>query len=189
VQLVEQVVSGSERYKYIESMSTITYHNEKLDNNALFFYYSKVFPIDLMVEWLSYQKSSNAGNKALARREFSLSLPADDGGEIYMRWLCFPTVESWKSKLTSSIPYPHKMDIGALYSLPLSMKEVQPHRFRPLEKEVITSWELRVHIANISIQYFLHDSPNPLINFSDRLRYRYERLRRHKNLLRRKNYL
>jgi len=119
------------------STTTTIYKDERLDNNALYFYYSKVFPIELMVEWLSYQKSSNAGHKALSRREFSLSLPADDGGEIYMRWLCFPTTDSWKGKLTSSTPFPHKMDIGALYSLPLSMKEVQPHRFKPLEKEVV----------------------------------------------------
>ena len=47
-------------------------------------------------------------------REFSFTLKDD----IYVRYKCFPDAESFSRELKKECPY--KIDIGAVYSLPVS---------------------------------------------------------------------
>ncbi|KAH0486977.1 MAG: uncharacterized protein KVP18_005075 [Porospora cf. gigantea A] len=94
----------------------------------LSFYYDRLFPFEVMANWLSYGKESR-----LPRREFSLSLD----GDIYVRWQCFKDSDAWRQKLVRCSPVAEKMDIGASYAISVAHKNDSPQLFIPLERELV----------------------------------------------------
>eukprot|EP01054_Gregarina_sp_Poly1_P009415 Gregarina_sp_Poly_1__9414@NODE_58_length_17191_cov_34_446508_g49_i0_p7_GENE_NODE_58_length_17191_cov_34_446508_g49_i0NODE_58_length_17191_cov_34_446508_g49_i0_p7_ORF_typecomplete_len339_score50_25DNA_primase_S/PF01896_19/4_9e39_NODE_58_length_17191_cov_34_446508_g49_i084459461 len=83
-------------------------------------YYSQLCPFDLIFEWLR-PDSNNAA--PLDHREFSMSMQKEDGKDIYRRWLSFGDPDSMKAEILRTKPIPHKFDIGAVYSKPVSAKD------------------------------------------------------------------
>ncbi|XP_055388707.1 LOW QUALITY PROTEIN: DNA primase small subunit-like [Condylostylus longicornis] len=120
-------------------------------------YYDRIFPFNLLYKWLTHSSMNTTANsidslsfvedgdsQLLSCREFSMSVSRDED-EFYMRWHSFPNGEALKKKLLSMSPPPHKIDIGAIYSLPVgrakilmkvSQKESGNHFF-PKEKEIV----------------------------------------------------
>ncbi len=71
-------------------------------------YYSRLFPYEAMVRWLSYGNDANAkgdnphnDRDYLKRREVSFTLKDD----IYIRYLCFRDAEDMKLNMTKKRPY------------------------------------------------------------------------------------
>lgn len=96
-------------------------------------YYDRIFPFDLLFQWLSYSRKGNSHR--FNCREFSMVVARGDE-EFYIRWQSFQNGESFKKKILSMFPPPHKMDIGAIYNVPVSQKASIP-LFIPVEKEII----------------------------------------------------
>ena len=78
----------------------------------------RLFPYEQMFEWLSYGNDPDGKNHAkvdptfFLRREWSFTL-ADD---IYIRYNCFRDHREMKAAMMKR--QPHKIDIGAVFSLP-----------------------------------------------------------------------
>lgn len=97
-----------------------------------------------MFKWISYNKLANKENQSLAsleegiaspyfhNREFSFTLAND----VYCRYLCFKTAESFKETLVERVPY--KIDIGAVYNIPPDRHNASDKRaFVPTQKEMV----------------------------------------------------
>eukprot|EP01071_Lankesteria_metandrocarpae_P014417 Lankesteria_metandrocarpae@DN8434_c0_g1_i1.p1 len=105
------------------------------DSHLLRFYYDRIFPFNLLFKWLTYHQMSTDPNY-FAKREFAIVMARGED-DIYSRWNAFKSAQAWRQKIiTQEIP-PHKMDIGALYSIPVSDKQTFSHSFRPLERELV----------------------------------------------------
>uniref|UniRef100_A0A0G4FUD0 DNA primase n=1 Tax=Chromera velia CCMP2878 TaxID=1169474 RepID=A0A0G4FUD0_9ALVE len=73
-----------------------------------------------------------------ARREFSLTIRIMEEkgeGEAYCRFRCYRDAHAWRDELIRQVPI--KIDIGAVYNVPVSEKDALAGRFRPVEKEMI----------------------------------------------------
>lgn len=58
-----------------------------------------------------------------------------DQDEIYLRWQNFKTIDQLKQEIVARIP--HKFDIGAIYNIPISEKEITPIGFKPVQRELV----------------------------------------------------
>ena len=74
-------------------------------------YYARLFPFDLLHQWLSYNNPSE-----FARREFSMTIEPVPGEEIYIRYQSFQTQNELKEAICKRRPT--KIDIGAVYNVP-----------------------------------------------------------------------
>ena len=93
-------------------------------------YYKRLFPHQLMFEWLS--KDEKQPNGYFSFREFSFTLQDD----IYIRYLSFETAAEMEKEICRRNP--HKIDIGAYYTMkPKNHKMAPPGGFRALEKELV----------------------------------------------------
>ena len=88
-------------------------------------YYDRLFPTAHMFNWLA-----GPDTRRMANREWSFTL-ADD---IYVRYCSFATRDDLRAALLSKVPY--KIDIGAIYNVPVSMHQTV-QAFTPLEKELV----------------------------------------------------
>jgi DNA primase small subunit len=77
-------------------------------------YYSRLFPFDMVHQWLSYGGGSN-NNKMFSHREFSFTINPG-GEEIYIRHQSFPTGADLARAVRRRRPI--KIDIGAVFTHP-----------------------------------------------------------------------
>jgi DNA primase small subunit len=113
-------------------------------------YYSRLFPFELLHEWLSYdpsckQKSGKSvGTKVFSRREFSFTIEPTKGEEIYIRYQSFLD----KAELTNAVlkRNPHKIDIGAVFSHPPkdhhTIQGSSQRKFAPVQRELVFDVDL-----------------------------------------------
>eukprot|EP01053_Blabericola_migrator_P002775 Blabericola_migrator_1__2774@NODE_1792_length_3786_cov_44_642915_g1156_i0_p3_GENE_NODE_1792_length_3786_cov_44_642915_g1156_i0NODE_1792_length_3786_cov_44_642915_g1156_i0_p3_ORF_typecomplete_len140_score21_08DNA_primase_S/PF01896_19/0_00019Condensation/PF00668_20/0_058_NODE_1792_length_3786_cov_44_642915_g1156_i080499 len=100
-------------------------------------YYAHLCPFQELVEWL---RPGTQRAAPLMHREFSISMQKEDGKEIYRRWLSFSTADDIKSEILRTKPIPHKFDIGAVYTKPVSAKDNVLNNdtpFRPIAREFV----------------------------------------------------
>ncbi|OII72224.1 DNA primase small subunit [Cryptosporidium ubiquitum] len=102
-----------------------------IDKADLKFFYRK---------WLSYctgaQGVDTARNNLIQNREFSMTIKSEiDQDEIYLRWQNFKTIDQLKQEIVARTP--HKFDIGAIYNIPISEKEITPIKFKPVQRELV----------------------------------------------------
>lgn len=104
--------------------------NSCFDTDLLRIYYSSIFPVEKMYKWLSYGGDLIGEKDFFFRREFSFTLEND----IYIRYLSFRSAEELKTEILRKLP--HKIDIGAVYSVPAkNHNAVQASAFKPLYRE------------------------------------------------------
>lgn len=137
-----------------------------LDQPSLVEFYSHVYPVDLIVQWLTYDFSANprrrtenpsleantddiaegkytmtseaqgSGSHAvssvntLSRREFCFTLL----GDIFTRFRSYTSAAELKAELVRS--FPEKIDVGAVYNIRPSQKQVVSN-FTPVERELV----------------------------------------------------
>ena len=117
-------------------------------------YYSRLFPFDLLHEWLSYDPSCNqkgeqksqspTNTKIFSRREFSFTIEPIPGEEIYIRYQSFLD----QAELTNAVlkRNPHKIDIGAIFSHPPkdhhAIQGSTQRKFAPVQRELVFDVDL-----------------------------------------------
>ncbi|KAF7458091.1 DNA primase small subunit [Cryptosporidium felis] len=110
-----------------------------IDKNDLKFFYNKIYPFGTLGKWLAYSVGSgkdHARQSLIQNREFSMTLKSEiDQDEIYLRWQNYKSIDQLKQELVNRNP--HKFDIGAIYSIPISEKEISPFGFRPVQRELV----------------------------------------------------
>lgn len=92
-----------------------------------------------MIKWLAYGNDSRLpGSDAtyLSRRELCFTLE----GDVFVRYLSFEDVKSFKSALVSRLP--GKIDIGPVYSCVPSKRALAGAAFAPLEREFVIDVDL-----------------------------------------------
>jgi len=97
-------------------------------------YYARVFPVGLMVDWLTYGESIESKDgvyQTLQKREMSFTLE----GDIYIRYLSFENAVAWREALQTKLPI--KMDIGAVFSQAPSRRDKYGDKFVPVSKELV----------------------------------------------------
>jgi DNA primase small subunit len=97
----------------------------------------RLFPFETFYRWLSYGTDKNDdGSSSVSKyfncREFSFTL----AGDIYIRYQSFATAEAFRKAVVDKKP--HKIDIGAVFSLPPKDKgAVAAEKFIAKEKELV----------------------------------------------------
>lgn len=98
--------------------------------NQLALFYSKIYPVELILKWLTC--SSEISANQLSKREFSFTLP----NGVYTRFQSFISAADFRARLQSQCPV--KIDIGAVYNLkPSERKSINGTNFKPIEKELV----------------------------------------------------
>jgi DNA primase small subunit len=99
--------------------------DDQFSTDLLAMYYDRLFPYDQMTKWLGYttDTSSNDPNSRMARREFSFTLQDD----VYIRYKAFRNAEEMKAEMKKYNP--HKIDIGAVFSVSVSQTQIDLSRF------------------------------------------------------------
>lgn len=109
-----------------------------LDLVQLHLYYESLFPIDLLVEWLS--KGTRKGTTvefSFSKRELSYTLSND----VYLRYKSFDNASSFKSDILKNNPL--KIDIGSVYSVrPNIKKSLADSQFYPIAREIVFDVDL-----------------------------------------------
>jgi hypothetical protein len=103
-------------------------YDSAFDMDKLHLYYKLMFPYKKMFKWLSYCKAPTKSSLSTMRmggdeidsdyfyhREFSFTLQND----IYCRYLCFKDAIQFHQTLYEKMPI--KIDIGAVYNIPVSI--------------------------------------------------------------------
>jgi DNA primase small subunit len=72
-------------------------------------YYSRLFPYDIIYQWLSYNNP-----KWFMNREFSFTIEPIPGEEVYIRYQSFPDADQLAAAVQKRNPV--KIDIGAIFS-------------------------------------------------------------------------
>ncbi|CAD2218350.1 DNA primase small subunit, putative [Angomonas deanei] len=103
-------------------------------------FYEHVYPIDLVVQWLSYNigggdtNEKKVSNKTcesyLARREFCFTMI----GDIFTRFRSYGSAAELKSDLVKN--FPEKIDVGAVYNIRPNQKQ-NVIDFQALERELV----------------------------------------------------
>ena len=97
---------------------------------------ARLFPYDLMFNWLSYGNDPYSDDKALdkdyfSRREWSFTIE-----EIYLRYQSFKDKEEMMNAIQKR--QPHKIDIGAVFTAPpKDHNTIKPELFKPVERELV----------------------------------------------------
>ncbi|KAL3128505.1 putative DNA primase eukaryotic-type small subunit [Cryptosporidium hominis] len=111
-----------------------------IDKADLKFFYNKIYPFNILGKWLSYNVGTigdnSRQNNLIQNREFSMTIKSEiDQDEIYLRWQHFKTIDQLKQEIVARTP--HKFDIGAIYNIPISEKEISPLGFKPVQRELV----------------------------------------------------
>lgn len=136
--------TDAEDVDMVDSIETVKKAKSVFDTERLKVYYLSLFPYKQMFSWLSYgnDPSKAAENPAIDkdffyRREFSFTMEHD----VYIRYLSFRNAEEMEREIQKK--QPHKIDIGAVYSLPaMQHNSVQASAFKPLERELVFDIDL-----------------------------------------------
>lgn len=102
-------------------------------------YYSRLFPFEIMYEWLSYNPSSKGTEKLFSRREFSFTIEID-GEEIYMRYQSYQKQEDFRAAILQRKPM--KIDIGAVFSNPPKDHKAIGQGFKTEQRELVFDIDL-----------------------------------------------
>lgn len=92
-------------------------------------YYSTKFPHESILQWLL----SGTLKRNLINREFSFTLP----GDVYIRFISFSNPDAFLRRLQSDVPI--KIDVGAVYSGPPSLKK---ENYEAVEREFVFDIDL-----------------------------------------------
>eukprot|EP00922_Rhytidocystis_sp_ex-Travisia-forbesii_P003808 GHVS01005520.1.p1 GENE.GHVS01005520.1~~GHVS01005520.1.p1 ORF type:complete len:491 (+),score=69.18 GHVS01005520.1:55-1527(+) len=115
--------------------------DSSLTESDIAFYYSRLFPYRLLVNWLTYshdcRRAATLCNdpQFFQRREISFSCKKPDGSEMYIRWQSFDDHEALRQEVFRLKP--HKLDIGAVYSTPVGARGSSAKTFKPEQKEIV----------------------------------------------------
>lgn len=111
----------------------------EFSTDLLRMYYSRLFPYDVMFDWLSYGNDPDKkGSESViekdffGKREWSFTIEDD----IYIRYQSFRD----KGEFVAAIQkrQPHKIDIGAVFSAsPKDHTVIKPELFKPVERELV----------------------------------------------------
>jgi len=110
---------------------------EEFSTDLLRVYYGRLFPYDVLYDWLSYGNDPRKESIAIeedffSKREFSFTIQDD----IYIRYQSFKDLPELKSAIQKR--QPHKIDIGAVFSLPpKDHNSVKPDAFKTVERELV----------------------------------------------------
>lgn len=108
---------------------------QEFSTDLLRLYYARLFPYDLMFNWLSYGNDPD-NEKSLekdffSRREWSFTIE-----EIYLRYQSFRDKEEMIAAIKKR--QPHKIDIGAVFTAPpKDHTSFKPEQFKPVERELV----------------------------------------------------
>jgi len=128
--------------KGTEDTTTAVQTKPKKQQNAVVFspellqmYYARLFPFDMMYQWLSY------GNQpqVFSHREFSFTIEPAPGEEIYIRYQSFTNKNELAAAITKRRPV--KIDIGAIFSHPPKDKNTVTN-FAPEARELVFDIDL-----------------------------------------------
>ncbi|CAH8595939.1 unnamed protein product [Schistosoma rodhaini] len=96
-------------------------------------YYRRLFPCNLLTQWLTY----NSRSSGLSKREFSFTL----NGDIYLRYQSFDSSADLRKELVKLCPI--KIDIGAVYSnAPRLHRSILSSSLKPEWKELVFDIDL-----------------------------------------------
>lgn len=93
-------------------------------------YYNRLFPYDFLSRWLQVD---------FPQREFSFTIMAPDGGEIYMRYQSFRNLKELRDAIVKRRP--DKIDIGAVFDAPPKDKHAKPN-LAPTHRELVFDIDL-----------------------------------------------
>ena len=100
-------------------------------------YYDRLFPYDVMFNWLSYGNDPKSDKEYISKdffqhREWSFTIEDD----IYIRYQSFKDKDEMMAAIQKK--QPHKIDIGAVFSAsPKDHAIVKPELFKPVERELV----------------------------------------------------
>jgi DNA primase small subunit len=126
-----QYIYSTMEYPTCSTNSPHSPQRNEFNTDHLRVYYGRLFPYQEIFEWLSYGETSSSYSSSglFSRREFSFTLE----GEIYSRYHSFQNVEDMKKKIMEK--QPHKIDIGAVYNIPPSIRKNALKVLKEKEKE------------------------------------------------------
>jgi hypothetical protein len=113
----------------------------KFSSELLRMYYARLFPFELLYNWMTYDPSCAADPTKLSplfcKREFSFTLDVS-GEEVYLRYKCFKTMQELKQDIQNKGP--RKIDIGAVFDhYPKDHKSIQ---ITPQQRELVFDIDL-----------------------------------------------
>jgi DNA primase small subunit len=123
--------------------------NEVFSPELLSQYYARLFPFDLLYQWLSYAgkerlmttSNTNNSNNLFRRREFSFTIEPVPGEEVYIRYQSFGTAQELAAAVTKRRPV--KIDLGAIFSHPPCNQHAVPKSaFVPQARELVFDIDL-----------------------------------------------
>jgi hypothetical protein len=126
--------------------------NEVFSPELLSQYYARLFPFDLLYQWLSYTgkerlttttttTAATNSNNLFRRREFSFTIEPVPGEEVYIRYQSFASAPELAAAVTKRRPV--KIDLGAIVSHPPSNQHAVPKSaFVPQARELVFDIDL-----------------------------------------------
>mmetsp|Transcript_15102 Transcript_15102/g.22248 ORF Transcript_15102/g.22248 Transcript_15102/m.22248 type:complete len:446 (-) Transcript_15102:4431-5768(-) len=118
----------------------------EVQKNALVFspellsmYYSRLFPFEIMYDWMSYNPSKKDSVRLFSRREFSFTIEIDRE-EIYIRYQSFSKQEEFRAAILQRKPM--KIDIGAVFSHPPKDHKAIGQGFKTEQRELVFDIDL-----------------------------------------------
>jgi DNA primase catalytic subunit len=131
------------------STSCAATSNEVFSPELLSQYYARLFPFDLLYQWLSYAgkerlttaTTSTSNTTLFRRREFSFTIEPVPGEEVYIRYQSFGTAPELAAAVTKRRPV--KIDLGAIFSHPPCNQHAVPKSaFVPEARELVFDIDL-----------------------------------------------
>jgi DNA primase small subunit len=102
-------------------------------------YYSRLFPYELLFDWLNYDPGRNDQDKLFSNREFSFTI--DIGGEeVYIRYQSYSKLPDFQDAILQRKPI--KIDIGAVYSHPPKDHKTVSQGFTTVQRELVFDIDL-----------------------------------------------
>jgi DNA primase small subunit len=113
---------------------------EVMSPQLLQVYYSRLFPFDLLSQWLHYGYTKPNAS-IFAHREFSFTIEPIKGEEIYLRYQAFRSAQDLQTEVLRRQPI--KIDLGAVYSTsPSDRHATQTQKSVPIERELVFDIDL-----------------------------------------------
>ena len=132
--------SSSNRDEEEDAITTQQQSKKKQQNAVVYspellqMYYSRLFPFDMLHQWLSY-----GSQPTFSHREFSFTIEPVPGEEIYIRYQSFQGKNELAAAITKRRPV--KIDIGAVFSHPPCDKNTVTN-FAPEARELVFDIDL-----------------------------------------------